>query len=526
MATLRYSQIRGHAGTGGCIRYIANKEKVISDKVHDVHNVLSYMGEPESTERVYSFGFHCSTNPALAEKQMELHRQRYYASKTGGVQGATGEKGELLGLHFFQSYSVDDDPSEAMMNEIAMEIAKHPKFKDFAVFGANHFDKAHKHTHFFVNQYSAEGKPRKLCLRKEDYNDIRRYANRLCVERGLSIIDLAVLRNDPEYSDWLDGVIAEGKVKVHPEREEHKRSRKQEVPTKNIYYKWMKEKEEYDIAEERMLTPGKRFARNNYYTVDGVNMRRVSGDPHDRVYAIPLRAPDGRRRSALELLVIYVVTVSKNEGAYIQRQSPSLHETFKAKTDWKLQGMYDCLRTANEMNITNPNEVSARLADVGKQMNALRQEKRRHEGSIKKHEKIIEAYETYTRVRPLVEGVSEPQKADVCEYKEAYAILAQNQVLTAEAFAELRRRYEFERRKETDYDKRLPELNRQYRDLKRLEAVTNRPAGIVGEIFDYSERASFPHEAALDDVIDDSKARAQSTGNERTRDREQVGREY
>ena len=44
MASLRYSQIR--ATPGNTIRYIANRDKMLSTGVQDVSNVLSYMGEP------------------------------------------------------------------------------------------------------------------------------------------------------------------------------------------------------------------------------------------------------------------------------------------------------------------------------------------------------------------------------------------------------------------------------------------------------------------------------------------------
>jgi len=94
MATLRYSQIRVHPSA--TIKYIANEEKMLAAESHDVANVLNYMGEKESVSRVYTFSRHCSPAPDLAEKQMELYRQRYYASKK-----ARPRDGELLGIHFF-----------------------------------------------------------------------------------------------------------------------------------------------------------------------------------------------------------------------------------------------------------------------------------------------------------------------------------------------------------------------------------------------------------------------------------------
>ena len=155
MASLRYSQIRVHPE--GTINYIANQEKMISPQSHDVHNVLSYMGEPEGIERVYSFSRNCSTNPVVAATQIELCRMRYYESKSGGIQGLQAGRNELLGLHFFISYSEDDRPSEHTMNAITTAFLDHPLLQNFPAFAANHFDKSHRHTHIFISQYSACG---------------------------------------------------------------------------------------------------------------------------------------------------------------------------------------------------------------------------------------------------------------------------------------------------------------------------------------------------------------------------------
>ena len=476
MATLLFSPVRVHPA--GTIEYIADKDKVVSDRVHDVHNVLAYMGEPESTERVYAFARHYSTNPKLAAKQAELDRQRYYENK----KSAKPHEGELLGLHFFQSYTVEDDPSDKVMTEIAMKLAEHPLIRDFGTFGSNHFDKPQKHSHIYASQFSAVGKPRKMCLEYEDIKELRRYMNRLCVERGLSIIDKKDLRTDPEYSDWVDQVIAKGLVTVHAEKpnSEDKPPRRRKATSRQLYYKWMKEQEEFDFEEYRKLTPGQQFAKNYYYTFDNRVMYPVSGDTKGRVYAIPIKDENGRRRSTLELTIRLIMTIVKNESAFIRHEDRVLYNFLKsAEVDWGIQNAYNCVCTARELNVESPNDIPARLADIGKQMNAQRREKVRHERSIEKQERIIEAYEIYTRVRPLVEGVDEPLPEDVADYKAAYAILTQNQILTAEAYRELCLRRNFEKQKVADYARRMPELNRQYRDLKRLQALTANPAGLV-----------------------------------------------
>lgn len=525
MATLRYTKIK--TSPECTIQYIADKQKIVS--AESVYSVLNYMGEPENTERVYSFGRHCSSNPELAEKQIALCRARYFESKKGGVQGLKEGEKELLGLHMFLSYTEEDSPAEHIMNKIAMKIAMHPKLKDFPVFGANHFDREHRHTHFFISVYSAEGKPRKLCMSKKDYNEIRRYANKLCCEHGLSIIDLTALRyKNPEYSAWVDSVMAEGKVTVHPEKKEHKRWPKQKISTRNLYYKWQQESAERAEEEEKMLTDRHRqkrkFEEKYFYTVDDNRNRAwyVSGDPQKRFYTVSRVSPEGYRRSILELTVRFVLFVAQIEGVFIKKNDPCLWVQYHAKVDKELQGMYDYMTTANRLNINKVEEIYSRLEDVGMQMNVLRRERARHEKSIEKQAEIIKAYQTYIRVRRLVEGVQEPQTVAVSEYKKAYAILAQNQILTIEAYTELRRRHDFEKQKIIDYDRRMPELKKQYHDLKKLEALAVYPARYLNEIYSYSNmayRRTMQKNESVDSIISDAHERATSDNGNRTEEK-------
>lgn len=148
--------------------------------------------------------------------------------------------------------------------------------------------------------------------------------------------------------------------------------------------------------------------------------------------------------------------------------------------------MYDYVSTATRMNIEKPEQIPGRLAEVGRQMNALKQEKARHEISIAKQERMVEAYNTYTRIRPLIEGVQTPPQEMLYEYKNAYSILVQNQILTAEAYETLCQRLTYERQKCIDYDRRMPELKRQYHDLKKLEALAANPVGMLRRIYGYS----------------------------------------
>lgn len=502
MATLRYSQIRAHPD--GTINYIANENKMI----HDVTNVLNYMGQPDGVARVYSFSHHCSTNPALASKQMELYHARYHESKKSGIQS---DNNELLGLHFFFSYTAEDNPNEATMNEITAALAEHPLLKDFPLFGANHFDKTHRHTHIYAGQFSAVGKPRKMCMRSMDYNDLRKYANRLCVEHGLSIIDLPTLRyNDPEYSAWIDGIIASGKVKVHPERDEHNGARQQKVSTRKIYYKWLKETEEFNLEQERTLTAkelSQKWAKECYF----YGPKEPERPPHyypvsgqNKYYCVRRYDEFGRERTLLELIIILIIVVYQNEKKYCDAHDQYLGTQLKAKMDHKAQSAYNCIRTARELNIAQPDEIPARIVNVGNQMNALKTEKSRHEHSIQAQERILHAWEVYNRFHPIQDTMTDSDQLDA--YRQAVAVLAKNCVWTQEACLNIQTRYQFELQKISDYEKRLPQLKRQYHDLKTIEAIASRPTYLIDEIYQYSQAAKTQsQQASLEEKIQSAR---------------------
>ena len=383
-----------------------------------------------------------------------------------------------MGLHFFLSYTMEDTPSEAVMDEIARKLCEHPLLRDHAAFGAHHYDKAHRHTHFFVSNFSATGKAKKLCMRYEDYNGLRKHANRLCVAHGLSVIDLPTLcYKDPEYSAWIDGVIAGGQITVHPEREEHRGA-----STKQIYFRQMREKEEAILAEEKLLTAAqlkKKKNRENYcwnFENDpdkpGYPMTGPDGK-HRGYHAVRLYDDKGRKRSLVELIGLLLVSIYQYEKIKNTPRPEPQRRSIRMATDYKLQRMVDAVRVARELNVRGEAEVRGCIADTGKQMNALRREKSRHENSILRHEEILSAWDTYRNADP-----TEMTEA----FRQAYAILSRNRVLTEEAAEAMRQRYLFEQQKISDYDKRIPELNRRYRNLKKLEQMIACPEWEVRQI--------------------------------------------
>ena len=438
MAVLEYTPVNVHPEA--TMKYILNHDKIIPGGDFDIYRVMNYMGDEESTERVYAFGHNCSANPTLCEEQFALYRQRYYAFKGGaGVQGCSKDgNSEILALHFFLSYDEQDNVTPEIMNEISRRLISETKMKDFPNLTANHFNTKHKHTHILNGQYSAVGKPRKFAMKQREFDDLRRKANRLCVEYGLSVIDLPILRMDREYSDWLDRVIAEGKVRVleaNGAGYSHKTSRK------GSYYNWKKAKE----AEERSHMTEKQFyaKKNAEQYVNAIAGRRypVSSTKGKHIYVAAIRDRDGRKRSSLELLFILAMTIYKGECDYYTNTDTKTARMMRdtpiyGRRDWEVQSMLDCITAARVHSVGNPNEVQERLKEIGGKMNAI--------------------------------------KAD----------LARQNDFLATATDVGSDRYKFAKRKVAEYEERLKELNKSYRDLKKLQAQLNRPVHLVNELYE------------------------------------------
>ena len=335
-------------------------------------------------------------------------------------------------------------------------------------------------------------------MRYGDFADLRKYANRLCVEQGLSIIDLPTLRhNDPEYSAWIDGIIAGGRITVHPEREEHRGTTHRKATTKQIYFKQMKEKEESVLEEEKSLTQAQlrmKKARENYcwnFENDPEKPGYLRTSPNGKgkqYHVVRLYDENGRKRTLVELTCMLIIAIyryekEKNAPPEVQQRSGRMVR------DHRLENMINSTRTARELNIRSAENVAAAIADTGKQMNALKREKSRHEKSIRRHEEILAAWDTYRNTVP---------DEDPEAFRQAYALLAQNRILTEDAAEELRQRYRFEQQKIIDYDKRLPELNRRYRNLKYLQQMTAAPDWTVEQI---KREFNAKYSPSLDDQI-------------------------
>ncbi len=143
----------------------------------------------KTNEQILTARFNCE--PGWELKQM-LDTKREYG-KTDGVQY----------YHIIQSFK----PGE-VAPEQALEIAKafvEEYLPGYEVVIGTHVDKAHIHSHILFNSVNAETGRKYDNTIKNYYSQIRRISDRLCRERGLSVITLGERTNGKSvsYAEWL-----------------------------------------------------------------------------------------------------------------------------------------------------------------------------------------------------------------------------------------------------------------------------------------------------------------------------------
>lgn len=143
----------------------------------------------KTNEQVLTARFNCE--PGWELKQM-LDTKREYG-KTDGVQY----------YHIIQSFK----PGE-ITPEQALEIAKafvEEYLPGYEVVIGTHIDKQHCHSHILFNSVNAETGRKYDNSIKNYYSQIRRISDRLCKERGLSVITLGEGANGKamSYAEWL-----------------------------------------------------------------------------------------------------------------------------------------------------------------------------------------------------------------------------------------------------------------------------------------------------------------------------------
>ena len=176
MAVTKIWNIRGRADSP--LEYITNPEKTQREfteaEKQALADVIAYAADEDKTEQLfYTTGINCS---------VEFARDQFNATKI-----RFGKTGGNVAYHAYQSFREGEvTPDEA--HEIGVQLAKELWGDRFQMVVATHVNTHCTHTHIVINSVSfKDGLKFHDC--NDTYRQLREASDRICLERGLSIVE-------------------------------------------------------------------------------------------------------------------------------------------------------------------------------------------------------------------------------------------------------------------------------------------------------------------------------------------------
>ena len=403
---------------------------------------------------------------------------------------AVGKEGGVQYYHLIQSFQPGEVTPELAL-EIAWEFAEEHLPGYQTVIGV-HVDKEHIHAHILFNSVNADTGEKYHSNAQSYYRQIRAISDRLCRERGLSVL----LQGEPtqavSYIEWLRR--SRGQPTFRSMLEEDLRTAIADANDLGHFFLLM-EHMGYEIShgnrlgfrlrgQERFMIPGR---KNPLFTEDGIraailgNLEEIEAG---RRPAITCREPyrpyrgHPRYTGFMALYVHYLYILGKiGQRQYPPRMTPQLRREVM-RFEWYRE-KFQFLR---ENSISTPEDMSAfqsraedALAGLMKQRTILNaQKKRRRElyTALADAEALAPAKDLYAR------GVS-GMELEFARYMEAVAVLERcgiprDRLLREKAelyerVAEINRRIRAERKKLALCKEILGETPRLEQEIQRTE---------------------------------------------------------
>ena len=180
MAVTKIWDVRGSLDAP--IKYVSNEEKTENPDLNDhtqeelqtLDDVIEYAANEDKTEMKY-FVSTLNCNKNFARDEFQMVKKRF--DKEGGI----------VAYHGYQSFRPGEvTPPQA--HEIGVQMAKELWGDRFQVVIATHVNTRCTHNHFVINSVSfKDGGKFHDC--KDTYRQLRETSDRICQERGLSIVE-------------------------------------------------------------------------------------------------------------------------------------------------------------------------------------------------------------------------------------------------------------------------------------------------------------------------------------------------
>ena len=176
MAVTKIWNIRGRAESP--LEYITNPEKTLREftesEKQTLADVIAYAADEDKTEQFfYTTGINCS---------VEFARDQFNATKI-----RFGKTGGNVAYHAYQSFREGEvTPDEA--HAIGVQLARELWGDRFQIVVATHVNTKCTHNHIVINSVSfKDGLKFHDC--KDTYRQLKEASDRICLERGLSIVE-------------------------------------------------------------------------------------------------------------------------------------------------------------------------------------------------------------------------------------------------------------------------------------------------------------------------------------------------
>lgn len=125
------------------------------------------------------------------------------------------QKHELIAVHLIISFHETDRLSPKMIRSVLDDFFQHKHLRGFLALAVPHWNTDNSHIHILICNYHPSG-CYKLCLTTSKLRELRRFLDKICFDYNLSICNSREARSNPEHREWIDNVIAEGKITVWP----------------------------------------------------------------------------------------------------------------------------------------------------------------------------------------------------------------------------------------------------------------------------------------------------------------------
>jgi len=406
---------------------------------------------------------------------------------------AVGKEDGVQYYHIIQSFKPGEvTPEQAL--EIATEFAKE-HLPGYEAVIAVHVDKQHIHAHTIFNSVNADTGEKYHSNARSYYQQIRATSDRLCRERGLSVIMEGSPGKAVSYIEWLRQ--SKGQPTFRSMLEADLRTAIEDANDLGHFFLLMEHKG-WEIShgnrlgfklrgQERFMYPGR---KNPLFTEDGIaaaiqgNMEAIEAELRPSAIRRPTYRPYRKHPKYTGIMALYVhylyVLGKIGQRRYPPRMTPQLRQEVMKSQQYREQ--FDFLR---ENDIATQGDVAALQARTEEALANLMKQRTILNVRKKKRRKLYTALAdvaALAQAKALYEDGLSGMEAEYARYIEAVAVLDQcaipreqlsnEKAEVYEQVAEINRQIRAERKKLAlcrDILDRLPQMEH---DINKSEEHT------------------------------------------------------